>query len=299
MFDWLKRKQLLTLPERDIHNHLLPGVDDGFRSADSSLQAISRMVEKGVREIVFTPHMNPDVYPNESEAHFREVFASFCPQVTALTAHGAADRLELSERKNRSPLTSDPSPLTAHGAADRPEHSVGKNRSPLPSDPSPLTANRSTLTPQLHLAAEYMVVKDFEKRVSSHADELLVYPDNSILIEMSYFYRSRNFEDTIFELNMAGLRPIVAHPERYLYMADSLRDYDKWVDMGARLQLNLLSLTGTYGPASMKILRHLLDHQMYSFAATDLHTLSQLDRILSSKVDSKLLNSLTANHCLA
>ena len=237
MFDLFKHKQLITLGSRDIHNHLLPGVDDGFRNAEDSLRAIQTMVQNGVREIVFTPHMNPDVYPNESEAHFREVYAEFQKQ---------------------------------------------------------LTANRSTLTANLStaLAAEYMVVKDFERRVTDHADELLTFPDGSILIEMSYMYRSRNFEDVIFELNMAGVKPIIAHPERYLYMADQLGDFDHWVDMGAQLQLNYLSLTGQYGEASMKILNHLLKHNLYSFAATDLHSNAQLDRILTTKVDSKLLKQI-------
>ena len=237
MFELFKHKQHITLGTRDIHNHLLPGVDDGFRNTEDSLRAIQTMVQNGVREIVFTPHMNPDVYPNESEAHFREVYGSFSKEVNALR--------------------------------------------------STLNVNLSTV-----LAAEYMVVKDFERRVTDHADELLTYPDGSILIEMSYMYRSRNFEDVIFELNMAGLKPIVAHPERYLYMADQLEDIERWVDMGARLQMNYLSLTGQYGEASVKILNHLLRHNLYSFVATDLHSCSQLDRILTTKVDSKLLKLL-------
>ena len=240
MFDLFKHKQLITLGSRDIHNHLLPGVDDGFRSAEDSLRAIQKMVDNGVREFVFTPHMNPDVYPNESEAHFREVYTSFAPQVEAIL-------------------------------------------------PPPLRGTERVLS----LAAEYMVVKDFERRVTDHADELLTFPDGSILIEMSYMYRSRNFEDVIFELGMAGLKPIVAHPERYLYIADQLEDFERWVDMGAALQLNYLSLTGQYGEASLRILNHLLKHNLYSFVATDLHSNAQLDRILSTKVDSKLLNQLS------
>ena len=246
MFDFLNPKRHITLGTRDIHNHLLPGVDDGFRNAEDSIRAIQTMVQNGVREIVFTPHMNPDVYPSESESHFREVFSTFQPQVKTLVS-----RL------------------------------------------STLDSRPSTLDPQLHLAAEYMVVKDFERRVSDHADELLTYPNGSILIEMSYMYRSRNFEDVIFELGMAGITPIVAHPERYLYMADQLGDFDHWVDMGAKLQMNYLSLTGQYGEASLKILRHLLKHGLYSFIATDLHFLSQLDRILTTKVDSKLIKQIS------
>ena len=207
MFELFRHKQPITLAKRDIHNHLLPGVDDGFRNAEDSLRAIQTMVQNGVREIIFTPHMNPDVYPNESEAHFREVYESFKEKIAL--------------------------------------------------DLRPLTLDLSTA-----LAAEYMVVKDFERRVTDHLDELLTYPDGSILIEMSYMYRSRNFEDVIFELNMAGVKPIIAHPERYLYMADQLGDFDHWVDMGAQLQLNYLSLTGQYGEASMKILNHLLKHNL-------------------------------------
>lgn len=237
---WFTKKTNLTLPSRDIHCHLLPGVDDGFKTADESIVAINTMLENGVKEFVFTPHMNPDVYPNESEAHFREVYESFKEQINCQL--------------------------------------------------SIVNCPFSTA-----LAAEYMVVKGFEQRAADHADELLTYPDGSILIEMSYMYRSRNFEDAIFELVMAGLKPIVAHPERYLYMVDSLGEIDHWVDMGARLQLNLLSLTGQYGAASVRIMEHLLKHGLYSFVATDLHSNAQLTRILETKVDAKLLSQLTCN----
>lgn len=45
----------------------------------------------------------------------------------------------------------------------------------------------------------------------------------------------------------------------------------------------MMSLTGAYGPNSIRILDYLLGRKMYSFMATDLHTLQQLDRILSFK----------------
>lgn len=235
---WFTKKENIHLLSQDLHNHLLPGVDDGFRNADDSLRAIETMVANGVAKLVFTPHMNPDVYPKESEAHFREVFAEFKEKLTSTLALRQGEGVDTA------------------------------------------------------LAAEYMVIKGFEDRVASRADELLTYEDGSILIEMSYMYRSRNLENVIFELNMAGLKPIIAHPERYLYMVDSLSDYERWMDMGARFQMNYLSLTGQYGAASMKILRHLLDNEMYSFVATDLHSNAQLERILTTKVDAKLLKKL-------
>lgn len=213
----------MELMERDVHNHILPGVDDGFQRAEESLKALESMTRSGCRDIVFTPHLNPDVYPEISEERHREAYESF--------------------------------------------------RQQIPAEWGITTA----------LAAEYMVVAGFEERVTSRADELLTFPDGSILVEMSYYYRSANLEQTLFELNMAGLKPILAHPERYLYMVDSLADFDHLVDMGCRLQLNMMSLTGAYGPYSLKILDYLLDRGMYSFMATDLHSLPQLERIQGFK----------------
>lgn len=133
------------------------------------------------------------------------------------------------------------------------------------------------------LAAEYMIVPGFEKRVVNEADRLLAYPDKSILVEMSYRFKSQNLEKALFELGMAGFKPILAHPERYTYLASSLEVFERWQDMGCRFQMNLLSTSGAYGPESLQILQHLLSHGMYSFVATDLHSVDQLERILAVK----------------
>lgn len=212
----------MDLFEKDIHSHLLPGVDDGFRDAASSVAAIRKLAEAGCRELTFTPHFNPEVYPEMTEAGLRAVYDGFVPQIP------------------------------------------------------------TELGVTTHLAAEYMVVPDFEKRIGK-GEGLLTFGDGSILIEMSYYFRSANFEAVLFELSMAGLRPILAHPERYSYMSQSLRDFERWRDMGCRFQMNYLSLTGKYGPESVKILKHLLAEGFCDFVATDLHSVAQLDTILGTK----------------
>lgn len=225
------KKERIGLPQIDCHNHLLPGVDDGFRDEDHSLNAIIMLAKAGVKHLVFTPHINPDVKQDTTEQTVRERYAEFKPMID-------------------------------------PEWGV-------------TTA----------LAAEYMIVNGFEDRASD--PELLTYEDGkSILVEMSYYYRSQNLEQTIFELNLAGKRPILAHPERYTYMADCLKDFDKLQDMGCRFQMNWMSLTGMYGRDSMKILKYLLKHDMYSFVCTDLHTTHQLQNILNMELDKKLLDKV-------
>ncbi len=228
MFLFRKKKGRITLPQSDVHNHLLPGVDDGFRDESQSLNAIEKLMEAGVTRLVLTPHMNPDVYPNNSETSIKEKYNHF--------------------------------------------------KSVIPREWNITT----------ELAAEYMIVNDFENR--AYDPNLLTYSDGkSILVEMSYFYRSQNLEQTIFELSMAGKKPILAHPERYIYMVESLEDFEKLQDMGCRLQLNWMSLTGAYGFESMKILKHLLTHDMYSFVCTDLHSEHQLEHLQTVEIDASLL----------
>jgi protein-tyrosine phosphatase len=147
------------------------------------------------------------------------------------------------------------------------------------------------ITLDITLGAEYMITEDFERWIDTH--ELLCFDDKRrVLIEMSYYFKSNNLQDVIFKLNMEGYRPVLAHPERYLYMADTLSKYDLYKDMGCGYQLNILSLAGVYGPDSMKILRYLLSKGYYTYMGSDTHTLSHINRMFEIKLDSKLLERL-------
>ena len=50
----------------DCHSHLLPGVDDGVRSLDESLQILADMESAGIRKVWLTPHIMEDM-PNTTE----------------------------------------------------------------------------------------------------------------------------------------------------------------------------------------------------------------------------------------
>jgi len=42
----------------DLHNHLVPGVDDGARTLEDTLDSVGRMTQEGIRKILTTPHLN-------------------------------------------------------------------------------------------------------------------------------------------------------------------------------------------------------------------------------------------------
>lgn len=78
MFEWRKYK----LPDDffkgacDVHCHLLPGVDDGFATAEKSMQALKKLEERGVEKMILTPHFMKD-YPLNDRTNITKEFESF------------------------------------------------------------------------------------------------------------------------------------------------------------------------------------------------------------------------------
>lgn len=60
----------------DVHNHLLPGVDDGFPTAERSLEALKLLEQHGVEKMILTPHFMKD-YPGNNRANIMAQFEDF------------------------------------------------------------------------------------------------------------------------------------------------------------------------------------------------------------------------------
>ncbi len=137
-------------------------------------------------------------------------------------------------------------------------------------------------------AAEYMIDHSFAELISkSKKTDLLTINNEFILVEMSYLAPSPNFEQVIFDLRMMGLTPIVAHPERYSYYHKQFDTYVRFAELGCKLQVNLLSLSGGYGPYVKKTAEKLFKSQMVDYLGTDMHHIKHLEMLqeLASRKD--------------
>lgn len=59
----------------DYHSHILPGVDDGVRTMEDSLEILANFEQQGISELWLTPHVMEDI-PNETialKARFEEL----------------------------------------------------------------------------------------------------------------------------------------------------------------------------------------------------------------------------------
>lgn len=70
MFDFFKKKQFLVDSLEgfiDIHNHILPGIDDGSKNVGESIDLIKGFAEFGVTDFIATPHIMHNYYSNTPE----------------------------------------------------------------------------------------------------------------------------------------------------------------------------------------------------------------------------------------
>lgn len=83
-----------------------------------------------------------------------------------------------------------------------------------------------------------------------------------------YAYEATAVLDEVLQL---GLRPIVAHPERYRYAQRDPRLLELWTDMGCLLQLNRGSLLGRFGEREEALAHSLVARGFAAFVASDAH----------------------------
>lgn len=127
---------------------------------------------------------------------------------------------------------------------------------------------------ELHLAAENMMDNLFKERLESK-DVLPIGPrGDHLLVETSYFSPPMDLYDILERVKSKGYYPILAHPERYVYMEK--RNYERLHSMGVKFQLNLFSQTGRYGRDVIKKMNSLLEKHYYTYVGTDLHRKSML-----------------------
>ena len=63
-----KLRELIPKGFVDIHSHVLPGIDDGSKSIEESLEIIFKMNELGYSKIIATPHTYPNLYDNTNDS---------------------------------------------------------------------------------------------------------------------------------------------------------------------------------------------------------------------------------------
>ena len=134
------------------------------------------------------------------------------------------------------------------------------------------------------------------------ADDLRPMPSGHILVENSFLQPLSNLDSLLFDIKLKGMRPILAHPERYAYYHPNRKIYERLRSEEVQLQVNFLSLAGYYGRGVQELVLWMIDKGLVDYMATDLHHqghVEAIEKYLRSKHYKKLRPKLELlNDCV-
>ncbi|UXX80224.1 capsular biosynthesis protein [Reichenbachiella carrageenanivorans] len=146
--------------------------------------------------------------------------------------------------------------------------------------------------------AEYFIDEHFIEAIDK-GKELLTFGGGHILIETPFMNKPVFIDDVVFKLKAKGLKPILAHPERYTYLQQDHNLAKVWADSGLLMQINISALSGYYSKEAQKLAKVLIEAGQVHFLASDIHNLkhlAQLQKTIKTKLFQRcrqlpLLNS--------
>ncbi|HYF31972.1 MAG TPA: CpsB/CapC family capsule biosynthesis tyrosine phosphatase [Chitinophagaceae bacterium] len=144
----------------------------------------------------------------------------------------------------------------------------------------------------LRPAAEYFLDETFDDLLQQ-GQPLLCITNNTVLVELSFVTTSINFKERIFDMQIRGYQPVLAHPERYLYFGNSKGMYDELKDAGCQFACNILSFTGYYGKGPVELANYLLKKDYVDYLGTDAHHLRHIEALRKAQAIIPIMQRLS------
>ncbi len=191
----------------DIHFHLLPGLDDGPDTIETSVDMARMAMADGTTHIVATPHASPRF------SFDPELVARRAEEVRALVGDG----------------------LTILTGCD------------------------------FHLSFENL------QDIRQHRDRYTINRNGYLLVEFASYSIPPQIEHTFHEMQLAGITPIITHPERNRILRRHTEWLDRWVSHGCAMQVTAGSLLGRFGPNALEAAKAWLETDRIHVLASDAH----------------------------
>ena len=199
----------------DIHNHILPGIDDGAPNWETTLEMCRIARQDGITHIVATPHANYE-YKYDRAAH-RALLEELCARVPELS---------------------------------------------------------------FSLGCDFHFSYDNIEDAKQHPDRYTIGETRYLLVELSE-YSIFNVSHTLYELQAAGLLPILTHPERNPLIVSKPELLNELGAAGCLFQITANSLTGFWGKRAQQFCVEMLRNKMVHFIASDAHGVKNRIPVLS------------------
>lgn len=128
---------------------------------------------------------------------------------------------------------------------------------------------------EIQASAEYYLDEELFKKIETNIP-LLTFGKNYFLFETNFMTEPLNLKEFIFLATTKGYKPILAHPERYLYMQNDFSKAEDLLNRGILFQLNVSSISGYYSKAAQTTAQKLIDKGWVHLIGSDCHNLQHI-----------------------
>lgn len=131
---------------------------------------------------------------------------------------------------------------------------------------------------KVEAAAEYYLDEQLLDKLESQP--LLTFgKEKYLLFETNFMTEPFNMKEFIFRAATKGYKPVLAHPERYLYLQNNLAKVEDLLNRGVLLQMNISSITGYYSKPAHITAQKLIDRGWIHLLGSDCHHLQHIQLV--------------------
>jgi tyrosine-protein phosphatase YwqE len=134
----------------------------------------------------------------------------------------------------------------------------------------------------LEAAAEYYLDEDLVNKLNSN-EPLLTFGKNLLLFETNFLSEPLILKEFIFLANTKGYQPVLAHPERYVYLQNNFQKAQDFLDRGVYFQININSISGHYSKGIQQTVLKLIDKGMVHLLGSDCHHLQHIHLVREAR----------------
>jgi len=135
--------------------------------------------------------------------------------------------------------------------------------------------------PRLLLGCDMHLSYDNIQQCVQGAKDFTINRTTYMLVELPDQFIPEHLTRVYYDIQVAGLIPIITHPERNLLIQRRPELIEQWAGHGCLVQVTAQSYTGGFGSHARKFAEQLLDSGLVHFFATDAHDVEHRPPILS------------------
>jgi len=143
--------------------------------------------------------------------------------------------------------------------------------------------------PKILLGCDFHLSYDNIQICAENSKDFTINQTNYLLVELPDQFIPDHFSRVYYDIQVAGLKPIITHPERNALIQRKPELVEQWVSIGCLVQVTAQSYVGGFGSKTRKFAEKLVNDGLVHFLASDAHDVKRRPPILSTAYE-KLAN---------